>query len=442
VPPDGVFVNLDAPPLTVSEMTLVNLDMAGHLHYFIGVPPQRDEHAATSQKEGKSFDWSVFFNDAGLDQSKFQPATPTWVPLHQADARTAWDGVDPLNPDYVIHIEAASFQGRPVYFETIYPWDHPTREEEASPGASWRAAVSVSILVFIVALIGSAFLALRNLRFGRGDRRGAFRLAVFYFVLRMVWLVNAHHVTSLSDELQIFIKAMQNALFGAGFLWLLYIALEPLVRRYWPRRIISWSRVLAGDWRDPLVGRDVLVGAVAGSFAIRIYQMGTMLQMRLASPTGGLPQDAFDSPFLGWHFFVLKFSHFVSGCLFISLFLMFLLLIFFLLMRRESPAVAAICLVITGLLSLILGAQLSVVPFALAVGVIMSSVLYRFGLLALVSAVHFYFLPVFFPQTTELTAWYATDFTLAAAIMIALAALCTYTSMAGQSVFKNGLLRD
>ncbi|HEV7475233.1 MAG TPA: serine/threonine-protein kinase [Pyrinomonadaceae bacterium] len=442
VPPDGVYVKLDEPPLTISGMTVVNLDMAGRLHYFIGVPPQRDEQTATPPPDQQPIDWSVFFNDAGLEQSKFQPATPAWVPLHESDARAAWNGVDPANPEYAIHIEAASFHGRPVYFETIYPWDHPTREEAASPSASWQAAVSVSILVFIVALIGSALLALRNLRFGHGDRRGAFRLAAFFFLLRLVWLVDVHHVTSLSDELEIFIKAVQDALFGAGFLWLLYVALEPFVRRHWPRRIISWSRVLAGDWRDPLVGRDVLVGAVAGSFAIRIFQLGTMLQMKLASPTGGLPQDAFDSPFLGSHFFVIKFTHYISGCLFISLFLLFLLLIFFLVLRRESLAVAGICLVITGLLSLILGAQLSTIPFALAVGVVMAGMLYRFGLLALVSAVLFYFLPVFFPQTTELTAWYATDFTLAATIMIALAALSTYTSLAGQSVFKNGLLRD
>src|SRR6185295_4680759 len=231
VPPDGVFVNLDEPPLTVSGMTVVNLDMAGQLHYFIGVPPQRDETPAAVVTDEKQFDWSTFFSDAGLDQKTFQAAKPSWVPLHQSDQRMAWNGVDPANPEYAVHVEAASFHGRPVYFETIYPWDHPNRELESDPGASWRAAVSVSILVFIVALIGSALLALRNLRFGRGDRRGAFRLAAFYFLFRLVWLVDVHHVTSLADELQIFIKNVQNALFGAGFLWLLYIALEPSVRR-------------------------------------------------------------------------------------------------------------------------------------------------------------------------------------------------------------------
>ena len=442
VPPDGVFVHIDEPPLTVSGMTAINLDMAGHLHYFIGVPPQRDEQTATAPTDEKQVDWSTFFNDAGLDPKQFQEATPSWVPLHQADRRIAWNGVDPANPEYAVHIEAASFHGRPVYFETIYPWDHPTREEEADAGASWRAAVSVAILVFIIALIGSALLALRNLRFGLGDRRGAFRLAAFYFLLRLVWLVDAHHVNSLSEELGIFIKNVQTALFGAGFLWLLYLALEPIVRRHWPRRIISWSRLLAGDWRDPLVGRDVLIGAVAGSFAIRIYHAGVLTQMQLASATGGFPQAPFDSMFLGWHFFVVKFSHYVSGCLFISIFILFLFLIFFLLFRREWLAAGAICLVVTALLSLILGAQLSTIPFALAVGVVMVGALYRFGLLALVSTVLFYFLPVFFPQTTELTAWYATDFTVTATIMIVLAAMCAYTSLAGQSIFKAGLLGD
>jgi serine/threonine-protein kinase len=41
------------------------------------------------------------------------------------------------------------------------------------------------------------------------------------------------------------------------------------VRRRWPQSIISWSRVLRGRFRDPLVGRDILIGGLLGtSFAI------------------------------------------------------------------------------------------------------------------------------------------------------------------------------
>ncbi len=42
------------------------------------------------------------------------------------------------------------------------------------------------------------------------------------------------------------------------------ISLEPLLRRVWPRTLISWTRLLSGYVRDPLVGRDVLIGMLAG----------------------------------------------------------------------------------------------------------------------------------------------------------------------------------
>jgi serine/threonine-protein kinase len=442
VPPEGVFIDFDQPAQNVSGMAGVYLDMAGHLHYFIGVPPQRDDAQGGSAKTDAPFDWSKFFTEAGLDQSAFHPVASTWVPPQPYESRAAWDGKDLAHPDYNVHIEAATFRGRPVYFETIYPWDHPARQEEVSAGAGWQAAVSISIVVFVLALVGSAVLAFKNLRFGRGDRRGAFRLASFYLLMRMLLIVDVHHVTSFSDEFGSFIKTVSNALFGATFLWVLYVALEPFVRRYWPERIISWSRLLVADWRDPLVGRDVLIGALVGTVASRFFQLGTLLQMRLASSTGGFPLSTFDSPFLGLHFFVFKFTHYISSTLFVALFLLFLLLVFFILVRRERVAAAAVGAVVTGLLFLIFGGQLSSLPFALAIGILMVGVLYRYGLLASISASVFYFLPVYFPHTTDLTAWYATDFTLAAIILIALVAGCTYTSLAGQRVFKGGLLRD
>lgn len=442
LPVDGVLVEFEQPAQDVSGMTGVYLDMAGHLHYFIGAPPQRDDLKAEPQKAPQAFDWAGFFSEAGLDQATFHQVSSSWVPPQPYDSRAAWDGKDPVHPEYAVHIEAASLHGRPVYFETIYPWDHPAREQEVSGGAGWQAAVSISIVVFIFALLGSALLALKNLRLGRGDRRGAFRLACFYFVTRMLWIIDVHHVTSFSDEFDTFLHSVKNALFGAAFLWILYVALEPFVRRYWPERIISWSRLLVADWRDPLVGRDVLIGALVGAVASRFFQLGTLLQMRLGSATGGLPLSTFNSPFLGLHFFVYKFTHYISSSMFVALFLLFLLLIFFIVLRRERAAVAGVCVVITGLLFLIFGGQFSSLPFALVIGVLMVGVLYRYGLLASISATVFYFLPVYFPHTTDLTAWYATDFTLAAIILVAVVAGCAYTSLAGQRVFKGGLLRD
>ena len=57
-----------------------------------------------------------------------------------------------------------------------------------------------------------------------------------------------------------------NSLFWCAVLYVLYLALEPYVRRTWPRILITWSRLIAGDVRDPLVGRDLILGSVAGLF--------------------------------------------------------------------------------------------------------------------------------------------------------------------------------
>jgi serine/threonine-protein kinase len=54
------------------------------------------------------------------------------------------------------------------------------------------------------------------------------------------------------------------AILAAALLWLIYIALEPTLRRRWPHRIVSWNRLLTGNFRDPLVGKDLLIGALAG----------------------------------------------------------------------------------------------------------------------------------------------------------------------------------
>src|SRR5678816_765862 len=117
----------------------------------------------------------------------------------------------------------------------------------------------------LAALVGGLILARRNLRSGRGDRRGALRLATYVFSIGMlIWVFGSTHVPTISGELVSFVSNLAFALLLACFLWLVYIALEPYVRRRWPDMIISWSRLLAGRHRDPLVGRDILLGGLCG----------------------------------------------------------------------------------------------------------------------------------------------------------------------------------
>jgi serine/threonine-protein kinase len=85
----------------------------------------------------------------------------------------------------------------------------------------------------------------------------------------LVWLLNTKHVADPNIELGRFFDG--QPLWAAGLLALLYLAVEPYVRRFWPRTVVSWSRLMARQWRDPLVGRDILFGAALG---LLIHMLG------------------------------------------------------------------------------------------------------------------------------------------------------------------------
>jgi hypothetical protein len=436
-------IQVDRPALDVSGMASVYLDMEGRLHWFIGVPPQREpprEPLREPPVEHPPPDWSSPFREAGLDLSNFQPVASTWVPLHAYDARAAWDGADPLQPEHKIHVEAAAFRGKLIYFETIYPWDQPLRQEQPPESGGARALTFILIGVILIAMVGSLVLARRNLRLGRGDRHGATRVALLYFTVRMlVWLFVEHHNGFPPREFSVFFLHLAGSILGSGFLWLLYVALEPFVRRRWPGWIISWSRLLTGDYRDPLVGRDILLGAVIGVGMILINILSHVAPRWIGRPSSlvinpGSIEIA--------HRFFLRFATQLSAALFLAFIALFLLLLFIAVLRRERIAVVALWLLLTILTTLISRANLMMIPFTALSAFLVFFALKRYGLLTTISAIFFFHLFVFYPMTTELTAWYATDFTIALVVGIALAVYGCYTSLGGQPLFGGKLLQD
>ena len=90
-------------------------------------------------------------------------------------------------------------------------------------------------------------------------------VSTFLVVTTMIgWTLTFDHVPMLDRQLMNTIGALGLALFLGLSLWLFYIAMEPPVRRLWPQLLVSWSRVLAGRFRDPLVGAHILLGALLG----------------------------------------------------------------------------------------------------------------------------------------------------------------------------------
>lgn len=70
------------------------------------------------------------------------------------------------------------------------------------------------------------------------------------------------------------------------------------------------------------------------------------------------------------------------------------------------------------------------------------TVVARFGLLATMAHQLFFFMPIMFPLTSDFSAWYAPSMVFALAVVVGLSVYGFYTSLGGQSLFGNGLLKD
>jgi len=257
----GNVVLRDDPAPDISGMVLVELDTQGRLTALEAVPPQHDV-AATSPT--KPADWTSLFTAAGLDLSQFHTVTPQWSPLNFADTRAAWEGPPPGRSDLTLRVEAASYQGKPVSFALVWPWTHPSRMGPAQRAKRLDIADAISITLFLGIILGGSLIARYNLKLGRGDRRGAARVSAAVVILLLAgWFISAHHLIA-GQEIPLWFKAIGLALLNGALAWIFYVVLEPVVRRRWPHVLISWNRLLAGQFRDPLVARDVLVGLLFG----------------------------------------------------------------------------------------------------------------------------------------------------------------------------------
>jgi len=190
---------------------------------------------------------------------------------------------------------------------------------------------------------------LRNLRLGRGDRRGAMRLSMFLLAAG-----TASNVLETGDLVTL-TRGPVLVFYVPAFVWLLYIALEPHLRRVWPETMIGWSRLLAGSVRDPRVGRDVLVGVLVAIGAGLSFALHTRLRSVSGRPLQ-FPVGASSNPFdgvaassdllLGGRYAVSRIigsvmSIPVWGGAMLPFLLLFVLVVLF---RRRSLAIAVVIL--------------------------------------------------------------------------------------------------
>jgi len=430
------FIQPNDPPRNVSGMIYEVLAPSGRLEYFEAAPPQLDQSKGTAPAP----DWPALFKAAGLDSAQFNPAETEWTPPVWSDTRAAWTGAVPGRPGVPLRVEAAASRGKPVYFQLIWPWTRPERMQAYQPTAHERADNAISLALFLAVLMGAVFLARRNLRLGRGDRRGAFRLAVFVLVLlALAWGIMAHHLPT-SSEVGLLVIITSFALFIAAFVWLLYIGLEPYARRRWPNALISWSRVLAGQLRDPLVGRDVLTGAALG-VGSHLWLMLLYYVIWFGKVPPRLMTTELD-PLLGARGMIEELLSIIPFELGLAL-AFFLLFVLFRLLLRKDWVAAAVFILIFAATNALFGQHplLSAVASAVSLGILIFS-LKRFGLFCAVVLFITDAVSTEFVHSIQLSHWHAASTFVGVLFVLALAFYGFRVSLAGRPVFSGAALDE
>ena len=223
--------------------------------------------------------------------------------------------------------------------------------------------------------------------------------------------------------------ALYTASFTFGLVWILYMALEPYARRFWPESMVTWVRVLNGRFRDPLVGRDVFLGCVLGVLWSVMFAATPFLAAWLGGST--LPNDSIMAkqldPLQGMSSalsitFLLAHDNLKSAVVFIMT-----LLLLRLLLRRTSLAVGiafVIALVVYGGTMYLANAFIYWVLWFLA--------LLRLGWVPVVVGMFFSELLFVAPLGFELSHWTAPLTVLAVVLLAAVSAYAFKTALGGR----------
>lgn len=423
-------VTFDDPPETFSEMVNLRLDPDGRLIYFQAIPPQKEIGAERAQ----AVDWKPLFVAAGLSPDELHPATPVWNSLAASDTRAAWDGMWP-GTTRPLHVEAAAWRGKPVFFQMSGDWTVARRMTQAEAVGSERAGQIFGTSFTLLLVSGGIWLAYRNYSRGKGDRRGAWALARVVFVLQMILFLMRGHLSFSGNVLYLLLLAVSSALFTAGFLWVLYIALEPYVRSKWPQTIVSWTRLLSGKWRDAMVARDILFGTVLGLAWTLAFFAGQVFDIRM----GGQPLFGQTNYFEGVRATASNLVGNIVIALLGALMIFFVLVALRVLVRGRWLAALLFVALFAGPKILASAHPLVDGPVWIIIYGISAFAVVRFGLIVLASASFAANILLNVPYTTDLSAWYAPNVAGVILFFVALTAWGYYTSLAGQKLLKDEL---
>jgi hypothetical protein len=290
---DFGFISLVDPPAVQAGDTVTELDTEGRLLSLLSRPASLAAGATRDSGDASAIEWPALFTAAGLVFGDFVPVAPRAVPPLYADRMFSWEGPAPIRPDGRARVDAAALGASAVWFVAGGDWSTgvpPRSSTMVTDGMSAAAGVvQVSLMVLMMAL------AVSSVRANRADRRGAFRIAALGFCVELlVWVLTPAHSPDAPRELYRFFTGVAFSCFFGVLFGAAYLGLEPYVRRYWPKALVAWTRLVNGRFADPLVGRDVLIGITCGLLlaSVSFLYQAAPIALGWASPSGWLPSMA------------------------------------------------------------------------------------------------------------------------------------------------------
>ena len=154
------------PAWSDAGMQGLRLDSAARLLWFQANPPLTLDETQIAEPPA----WSEWFSEdlIGFRLSELEPVAPKVVPPVVYDHYQAWQGKWPKTkqPLYAV---AASFEGRPVYFEILA--DPTQRFIEPSLPEMANAGLNISVIIRWLMILVAGVLVGRNVYLRRWDRR-------------------------------------------------------------------------------------------------------------------------------------------------------------------------------------------------------------------------------------------------------------------------------
>ena len=366
-------------------------------------------------------EWSNLLKLVGLDPARMERVPEAQWPKNSrpplyAEAVSVWKHPDSPDDQCLL----ASLGGKLVYFcrgvndlgnfQPIFSQQDERPNGLRADVGGFRAGVVNAL--FTLFLGCATLLAFYNLRMGRSDTRGALRFTLSFFLFDLALRTTAvHHAADFGREAYFAFDALIFSTAITFRISIYYVALEPFVRRRWPELLISWSRLLDGRIRDPLFGRDVLVGCLVGaSWALATAGLYQPITVPLTIGAHG-PLHV-----LLWLQFMLKGAIYWLGLLLIASFAFpkkWHLAVVFVILHTMfyAPSNDPIGLLVSGVWASIV--------FVLFV---------RFGLITVMSTGFTAFLLLFVPLTASFTSWYGQPCAFALVTVVCLAGYAFYVS--------------